>query len=245
MVKANKLTLYFLLLLGGLLANQSLKAQKGFRLGLNITPLFSKVSLLDTVPAHFKGRYLPGLGGGITMQYGFNDGLAFYTNVLYSSKGYRVMNDTNSMGAQIRGNTTNIEIPFGFFLRQKLSKQSFMRESIGLGLNINLNKEDTAFHRMPENNPFAIQQIRLKSMYMMLQIGIEFGRETDGGDIFTFGVVYRHGIGRPYLIDVINDPDPNSRNPLYNYHYRGSYLGISIGYAFNLSNIGKQDEFFY
>jgi hypothetical protein len=243
MVKTNKLSGYFLLLLGSVFAGQTVNAQKGFRLGLNLTPLMSKVSLLDTVPTHFKGRYLPGLAGGITMQYGFNDGLAFYTNVLYSSKGYRIQNDTNTFNAQVRGVTTNIEIPFGFFLRQKLSKQSFMRESIGMAINLNLNKEDTAFQRIPETNPFAIQQIRLKSMYMMLQIGIEFGRETDAGDIFTFGVVYRHGIGRPYLIDVINDPD--SRTPLYNYHYRGSYLGLSIGYAFNLSNIGKQDEFFY
>jgi hypothetical protein len=177
------------------------------------------------------------------MQYGFNDGLAFFTNILYSSKGYKVINDTNTLGSQIRGNTANIEIPFGFYLRQKLNKQSFLRESIGLGLNFNLNKEDTSFHRVPENNPFAIQQIRLKTFYTMIQIGVEFGRETEGGDIFTLGILYRHGLGRPYLLDVISDA--NNRNKLYNYHYRGGYLGISIGYAFNLSNLGKKDEFFY
>jgi hypothetical protein len=230
--KKNKFILLGLL---SIFSIQGAIAQKGFRAGFSLLPNISRPILLDSLPANFDREYTPGLGFGITAQYGINDGISFFVSALYSSKGYKVTNDTNSLNKSIKGNTQNLEIPFGFYLKQNVSRQNFVRETVGFGLNYNLASESTYLFRSQAQNPFALESVMISRLNTMLSIGVEFGHTTEAGHIFTAGIVYRHGIGKPTSLNIINNTENQDR--YFEMGYNGSYLGLQMNFLFNFKDI--------
>lgn len=216
----------------------SLHAQRGLRIGFNLAPNFARANFLDSTPEYFTRKYSPGITTGLALQYGVNNGISFYTGLLYSSKGFKIENDTNSFKKDIVGNVLSIEVPMGFYLRQPMSKRTFMREQVGITLNYNMNNE-RGFFRFPEQNPFAIETIVNKRMNFLVNIGVEIQHELDAGHFFSAGIVYRHGFGVPMSLNVLNDVD-NTAPKYLEMAYTGGYLGINLSFLFNLSNLKPQ-----
>jgi hypothetical protein len=217
------------------LVTPHLMGQKGLRVGLNLTPQFSRLNLLDPMPEGFERKYGTGFTGGAMLQYGVNAGIAFHSGLLYTSTSYTVRNPGNAFREVIRGNTGWIEVPLGFYLRQPINRQSSIRELVGLSFLYNTAKEDTSFFRFPSDNPFAIESVINSRMATTLNLGIEFVRSTEAGHLFTFGLVYKRGLGTPSTINVINDA--TSRTPAFELGLNAGYVGISMGYLFNLKDI--------
>jgi hypothetical protein len=155
-----------------------------------------------------------------------------------ASKGFKLENDTNTFKKDIVGNVLAIEVPMGFYLRQPMSKRTFMREQVGITLNYNMNNE-RGFFRFPEQNPFAIETVVNKRMNFLINIGVEIQHELDAGHFFSAGIVYRHGFGVPMSLNVLNDVD-NASPKYLEMAYTGGYLGINLSFLFNLSNIKPQ-----
>lgn len=226
-----------LVLLGAfqLLTTTEVEAQKGLRLGLNLTPQFSRLNLLDPLPEGFQRKYGTGFTGGAMVQYGVNAGIAFHSGLLYTSTSYTVSNPGNAFREVIRGNTGWIELPLGFYLRQPINRQSSIRELVGVSFMYNTSGQDTSFFRFPLDNPFAIESVVNSRLGTTLNLGIEFVRSSEAGHIFTMGLVYKRGLGAPGIVNVINDV--NSRNPLFELGLNSGYIGISLGYLFNLKDM--------
>lgn len=209
--------------------------QKGFRAGLALTPNLSKANLLDPLPEDFNRKNAPGVVGGLMIQYGLNSGIAFQSGFLLSSKSYTIINYDNNINGTIRGNVGGIEVPLGFYLRQPMNKQSFMRELVGVSAFYNSNKDNISFYRSTPENPFALEVIINKRISYSLNIGVEFMREFESGHAFTVGVLYKRGMGNPMTLNVINDK--NSRTPLFEMGYSGSYLGLNFSFLFDFNDL--------
>jgi hypothetical protein len=214
------------------------KPQQGLRLGFNMVPQFSRANFLDSAPDHFRRAYQPGINLGIGAQYGFNQGISFFTGFLFSFKGYTLYNDTNSIKPDIRASIFSFEIPAGFYLRQQLSKNWYAREHIGLAINVNQEDEIMRF-RFPADNPYGIQSTLKRKINTLLAIGVELQHELLSGHFFSAGLMYRHGFGIPYSLDVWNSPsfdDP----PYFEMAYTGGYIGLNMSFLFDLSALKKQ-----
>src|SRR5688572_16581481 len=89
----------------------AVKAQEGFRIGPTAMFLSSRSSVIDSLPNSFYFRYKSGFSFGISAQYGFTERFSLASGISFTSKGYRVFNDTNKNGDILRHNLTNIEVP--------------------------------------------------------------------------------------------------------------------------------------
>lgn len=218
-------------------------AQKGLRVGFNLIPNFSRASFLDTVPFDYTRKYVPGITTGLALQYGFNQGISFYTAALFSSKGFEVIAESNVLKNNIRGNVIALEIPFGFYLRQPLSKRTFLREQVGLTLSYNSNNEQ-GFFRFPEENPYAMETLVKKRINYLINIGVEVQHEFESGHFFSAGVVYRHGFGIPMQLNLYEDYDNRIKGP--EMAYTGGYIGVNLQFLFDLGNLkpSKEEVFF-
>jgi len=233
-----------LFLLLSVYAIGDVSAQKGLRLGIGLTPGTSRASLLDPEPENFGRSSTFSIGGGAMVQYGIRSGIALHTGFLVNSLSYRVKNFGNPYKDNIKGTVTNFEIPLGFYLRQPLSRHNFMREIVGISVLSNRNKNETAFFRFPEDNPFALEAVINNRLSYTVNLGVEFLTELESGHIFTIGVVYKRGLGNPMTLNVINDVD--SRTPLYEMSFRSGYVGLNLSFLFNLSELKPmKDELYF
>jgi hypothetical protein len=212
-------------------------AQRGFRVGFNLAPTFSRASFIDSFPENFSRSYLPGINAGLGIHYGINNGISLYSGALYSSKGYKITNDTNTLKSDIRGSVTALEIPFGFYLRQPLSKRTFLRELVGISYCINFNSDTNTF-RYPDNNPFALQAIVNRRTNFLVNIGVDIEHVLEAGHYLSFGMVYRHGFGLPMSLHVISNP--TRQDEYFEMGYAGSYIGINLSVMFNLKGLKPQ-----
>ncbi|MCO6495709.1 MAG: hypothetical protein J5I91_08535 [Bacteroidetes bacterium] len=210
-------------------------SQRGFRAGLVFTPNLSRANLMDPLPADFGRKNAVGLVGGLMAQYGMNEGFALHTGFLLSSRSYTIINYDNPYNEYIRGNMWGFEIPVGFYLRQPINKQSSMRELVGMSVFTNQNKDKVSFYRSETENPFALEAIIDKRISYSLNLGVEFMRTFESGHCFTAGIIYKRGLGTPVILNVINDKD--SREPLFQMGYSGTYVGMNFSYLFNFKDL--------
>ncbi|MDI1235807.1 MAG: hypothetical protein PSX81_16135 [bacterium] len=219
----------------------SLPAQTGFRFGPSVAYIASKPKVVDSIPNNYFIRFKSGFNLGVMAYYGFSDKIGVTVNALYTSKGYRLFNDSLNKSVELKQNQSLIEFPINFVLKQRLNSVSNIRENIGFTLS-NL-MSATQREIRSENGNFRIKEETKSTFYTMLNIGLEVSHEAKNNNVFVFGAFIRQGLGNNTNLGIYS----NSKNtkPLFNLGYKGSYIGISVSYLFNLTNLKKQEEFFY
>jgi opacity protein-like surface antigen len=216
-------------------------AQQGFRIGPTAMFLSSRSSVIDSLPDNYYFRYKSGFSLGFSAQYGFTPGFVLASGVSFTSKGYRLFNDTNKNGNLLKHNITNIEVPLNMIFKIRMNTSSNIRGILGVTVNSTLSKD---MHEVVnKNRTFIIREQTVNKIYPMLNLGVEIANESKAGNLFCFGVNYRQGFERNTILNVYNKD--GAAEPRFPLGFRGSYLGISVTYLFNLKNLNKEEEFFY
>lgn len=216
-------------------------AQEGFRIGPTGAFFFSKPTVLDTLPDEFNFRYKGGFGGGISMYYGFTKNFGVSLNGTYVSKGYRVFNDTNFYGTELKRNQSLIEVPLYVVFKQRFNSTSFVRETVGASVSFLLSKQTKEISN--DNGSYRIYEETKNTIYPMLDFGVEVGNENKVGHVFIFGFHYKHSFTNYTNLGIYNNK--TSTTPYFNLGFKGSYLGVSLTYQFNLKSFKREEEFFY
>lgn len=224
-----------------LLFAMSLRAQTGFRIGPTIGYLASKPKVIDTIPNNYFIRFKSGFNIGVMAYYGFSDRVGISVNAMFTSKGYRLFNDSINKSVELKHNQSLIEFPINFILKQRLNSVSNIRENIGITLS-NITST-TQKEIKSENGNFRIKEETKNTFYPMLNIGIEVSHEAKNNNVLVFGAFLKQGFNNNTNLGVFSNK--TSTTPLFNLGFKGSYIGISLSYLFNLSNLKKQEEFFY
>ncbi len=228
----------FLLLVFCIVKSQ---AQEGFRIGPTAMFLSSRSSVINTLPDRYYFRYKSGYSFGLSLQYGFTSGFVLATGVSFTSKGYRVFNDSNKNGTILKHNINNIEVPLNMIFRIRMNTNSNLRGILGVSLNSVLSKD--RYEEMNGNKTFIIREEMKSKYYPMLNLGIEVANENKVGNIFCIGVHYKQAFSQNTMLNVYNNE--TNAAPLFLLGFRGSYLGIGITYLFNTENFKKEEQFFY
>jgi hypothetical protein len=223
------------------LSFQNSYAQEGFRIGPMGSFLLSKPNVLDTLPSEFGFRFKSGANIGVSMYYGFTPNFGITLNGLFTSKGYRIFNDSNQNGNELKHNISYIEIPVYINFRQRLHTNSFLRETIGVAFSTQVSASSN--ETINDNGSFRIVETSTKTMTPMLDVGIELGNEKKSGNLFLFGVHYKYAFSNNTNLGIYNNK--TSTAPYFNLGFKGNYIGISLSYLFNLNNLKKEEEFFY
>ena len=167
----------------------------------------------------------------------------FSLGLHYVDRGFRYQfktGDSLNTLAQIKGGTKFLEIPFCMLFKQDLGISGFVRESFGVGGAFQLSNYDSA--RMDsKTNVFSVYNSREKAFNAFFRLGIEVGNRFDNGDLFTLGFHYQQGFG---TVSKQNFFNPTTNRTYFNTRLNGSYFALTLGYHFNLSNIGTKEEFF-
>lgn len=224
-----------------LLINKGTNAQTGFRFGPSVGYLASKPKVIDTIPNNYFIRFKSGFNVGVMAYYGFSDKVGVSVNALYTSKGYRLFNDSTNKSVELKHNQSLIEFPINFILKQRLNSVSNIRENIGFTLSNLISTTQREIRS--ENGNFRIKEETKTTFYPMLNIGLEVSHEAKNNNVFVFGAFLKQGFSNNSNLGVFSNK--TSTTPLFNLGFKGSYIGISISYLFNLSNLKKQEEFFY
>ena len=219
----------------------NLQAQKGFRIGPTAGFLSSRLVVNDSIANNFNFRFKSGFNAGVNMYYGFTPNFGLNLNVLATSKGYRLFNDSNKNGNILKHNQTHIEIPFHFVFKQRLNSLTFFRLNFGGSISHMLSSDKKDLSN--KNGSFRISETTKSTTSPLLSVGLEVGSQAKSGNVFLFGVFYRQAFTKNTLVNVYNNK--TSTTPRFDLSYRGSYIGISLTYLFNLGNLKKQDDFFY
>ncbi len=219
-----------------------LSAQKGLRFGPAASFVSSRTNVMDSLPDNFNFRFKSGFSGGLSIQYGFTDRFVLGTGVLYTSKGYRVFNDSNKNGNLLKHNFNNIEIPVNAIFKLRVGATSKMRALIGGTFNYNMDQTGKVLKN--NNGTFVISEKTISKSYPMLNLGLEIASENKGGGVMVFGVYYKQSFAQQSELSVYNSSDlTKPRN--FSLGYRGSYIGIGFSYLFDVKNLKKSEEFFY
>lgn len=219
-----------------------LYAQKGLKFGPAASFLSSRTYVTDSLPNNFNFRFKSGFSGGLSIQYGFTDRFVLGTGALFTSKGYRVFNDSNKNGNLIKHNFNNIEIPVNAIFKLRVGATSKMRALIGGTYNLSLDQSGKVLKN--SNGTFVISEKSVNRSYPMLNLGLEIASENKGGNVLVFGVYYKQAFANKTELSVYNSSDlTKQRN--FSLGYRGSYIGIGFSYLFDTKNLKKSEEFFY
>lgn len=215
-------------------------AQEGFRIGPSMQYATSKPSVIDSLPTNFNFRFRSGLSAGLHIHYGFSPKFSISVGGRFVSKGYRVFNDTNSNGNVVKHNQNHIEVPILISYKHRLNSVSFIRENVGLTFSQLIDsKSETTSNK---NGSFKITETNEKKLNPLLTIGLEVGNESKRGNVFLFGVYYKHSFSELTKLNVYNSKSSNT--PYFNLNFKGSYLSLGVTYLFKL-NLKPKDEFFY
>lgn len=237
-----KLTKLFIVLTVTLLSLK-VSAQEGWRIGFEGGALFSRTFFNDSVKTNYEKKYYTGYRFGTVVNWGRSEGTGFSLGAYYVDKGTRYQYSTGFDSlptAQIKHGTQYLEVPFCMIFKQDLGITGFIRESFGLGAALQLTKYDS-FVTNSESDIFSMHNTRNSNINAYFRLGVEFGNRFDNGDLLTLGVHYQQGFGTASQQGFIN---PKTNTNIFNTRFNGSYIGITLGYHFNLSNIGTKEEFF-
>ncbi len=224
------------------LSTTSIFAQLGFRIGPSAAYIASKPNTIGTLPNNFNFRYKSGFSVGAAMYYGFSTKIGVSSGLYINSKGYRIFNDSNRNGDVLKHNQTYFEIPLNFVYKQRLNNVSFVRENIGVTFCSMLSSSQ--HENINKGNNFRINEASANTFYPMLNLGIDVGNVAKNGNVFVFSALFRQGFSNNNnLLSIYNNK--SGTTPLFNLGFKGSYIGISISYLFNLKNLKKEEEFFY
>lgn len=226
-----------------MLAASTSKAQEGWRIGFEGGALFSRTFFTDSVKDEYTKKYYTGYRFGTVLTWGRSEGNAFSLGFTYVDKGVRYQYDPgiDSLGiAQLKQGTQYLEVPFCMIFKQDLGVTGFIRESFGIGAALQLTKYDSLV-ATSQSEEFSMFNQRNSDINAFFRLGVEFGNRFDNGDLLTLGVHYQQGFGTVSQQGFIN---PTNNASLFNTRFNGSYIGVSLGYHFNLTNIGKKEEFF-
>jgi hypothetical protein len=237
--EAMKLSIRLLLLLT--LFSVSSYAQTGFRFGPSIGYIASKPKVIDIIFNNYFIRFKSGFNVGVMAYYGFSDKFGMSVTANYTSKGYRLFNDSINNSVELKHNQSLIEIPINFILKQRLNSVSNIRENIGFTLSNLISTTEKEIKS--DNGSFRIKETTKSTFYPMLNIGLEVSHEAKNNNVFVFGAFLKQGFSNNSNLAIFSNKTSNT--PLFNLGFKGSYIGISLSYLFNLSNLKKQEEFFY
>lgn len=223
-------------------AATQLSAQKGLKFGPAASFVSSRTYVTDSLPDNYNFRFKSGFSGGMSIQYGFTDRFVLGTGALYTNKGYRVFNDSNTNGNLIKHNFSSIEIPVNAIFKLRVGATSKMRALIGGTFNYSLDQSGKVLKN--SNGTFVISEKTVSKSYPMLNLGLEIASENKGGNVMVFGVYYKQAFSNQTELSVYNNSDlTKPRN--FSLGYRGSYIGIGFSYLFDVKNFKKSEEFFY
>lgn len=224
-----------------LLIGANLMAQKGLKMGPQLTFLSSRPYVIDSLPSNFNFRFKSGFRAGMTMQYGFSDRFVLSSGLFYTNKGYRLYNDTNSSGNVIKHNSGLIELPVNLHFKLRFGSSSKMRFVIGGSVNYII--QNTEHEIRNAGNNFIVKETHDQAIYPMLNSGVEIASENASGNVFVFGVYYNQSFVNQTLLGVRTNS--SQTQDYFKLGYRGTYIGIGLSYLFNLKNFKKEEVFFY
>lgn len=237
-VQMKKWIAIFIVLLG---YTQVSNAQEGFKIGPTVGINSSKPVVTDTLFAEYNFRYKFGTSFGLAIQYGWDKRMSIGTGINYVSKGYRVFNDSNRVDNEVKSNFKSLEIPLNVARKFRFSANSKLRAVMGVSLNYILNNNVKTVSN--KNSTFLITETETKKMSYLLNMGLEFVGTSKSGNITTFSFFYKHSFENMSNLNVRNQPNTNLPK-LFSLGYKGSYLGLSIGYLFDVKNFKRREEVF-
>jgi len=234
---------HFLLLLLAYTCQYTVSAQEGWRLGFEGGTLFSRTFFTDSTSDDYIKKYYTGYRFGTSLHWGRSEASGFSLGFHYVDRGLRYQfktNDSANTIGQVKQGTQFLEIPFCMMFKQDLGITGFVRESFGIGGALQLSKYDSV---LTESNTgvFSMYNTRKTNFNAFFRLGIEVGNRFDNGDLLTFGVHYQQGFG---TVSEQNFFNPTNNLKHFNTKLNGSYIALTLGYHFNLSNIGSKEEFF-
>jgi hypothetical protein len=233
----------FLFLLLGIFMSKSSSAQEGWRLGFEGGTLFSRTFFTDSTSDDYVKKYYTGYRFGASLHWGRSEFNGFSLGIHYVDKGLRYQyktNDSVNSIAQVKQGTQYLEIPFCMLFKQDIGITGFVRESFGIGGAFQLTKYDSVLTQS-NSGVFSMYNTRQTNFNAFFRLGIEVGNRFDNGDLLTFGLHYQQGFG---TVSEQNFFNPTNGKGFFNTKLNGSYIALTLGYHFNLSNIGTKEEFF-
>ena len=216
-------------------------AQKGLKIGPQLTFLSSRLHVIDSLPDNFNFRFKSGFKAGLSLQYGFSERTVLSSGLFYTNKGYRLYNDTNSQGNLIKHNSGLFELPLNLHVKLRVGANSKMSFVFGGSMNYTLQANTT--EKRNAGNNFIVKETIQNTLYPMLNSGLEIASENASGNVFVFGVYYHQAFSNQTLLEVKNNS--SQVDPRFNLGYRGTYIGVGISYLFNVNNFKKEEQFFY
>ncbi len=215
-------------------------SQTGFKIGPSASYLMSRLTLIDTISNQFSIKNHNGFNAGAYFSYGITDRAGLNLRTLVTMKGFRLIDYSNGGAATLNRNEFNIEFPMHFYLKQKLNAGTIIRENIGISYNGTLGNKPHLLS--PKNNQFHIKQSYNYSHYAMVSVGLEAGNVNKNGNVFLFGVFYKHSLSDANSLTILRNKEDT--NPLFKLNNRGGYISVGVSYLFNI-DFKNKDEYFY
>ncbi len=226
-----------------IISQKKASAQTGWRIGADAGGLISRTFVNDTTNDNYKKKYYAGYRTGLNLSWGKSEMNGFSLAFHYVDKGIRyqlLTNDSLNTIGQVRMGSKFLEIPFCMYFKQDLGISGFVRENFGLGGAFQLTKYDS-LRTKSKVGDFEGVNTRSTQFNAFFRLGIEVGNRFANGDLLTFGVHYQQGFG---TVSTQNFNSPAKNINYFNTRFNGSYIGVNLGYHFNLTNIGAREEFF-
>lgn len=211
----------------------------GFKLGGNI----SKLDPNDTFITNITPRNKMGIAISGLASYDLHRNVSLVTGVNFTTRGYRIANDTVAISNKIKQTYASVQIPLGLSFRQYPSPHSasFFSEEIGGALNYSFRKDENTLYNSDKKQLRVIETGGNK-LYPMIYGGLLMGRTSEKGKRTEYGVTYYHTFGTEINLRVASGEFYNKSFPL---HYNGSNLQFTFRYYFNTGNFQKSNEYFY
>lgn len=215
-------------------------AQSRLKLGFNGGGTVSRV-IFDTIPKNFSRRNLLGYTVGICGQYDLKKSVALQFGINYTLKGYKVTNDTLTVGPSIIKRTGTLNIPIGITFRQAFNSSNYIQERFGFAGSFSFGKDSSTKINSTTRPRYQLTEVRNNANYPMFYLGFGTGGKADNGDRWEFGLTYFQSFAKDASIRINHGANFAKSFPL---NYRGGFLSITFSYYFNLANFKKSSEYF-
>lgn len=211
----------------------TVNAQKGVKIGLQLTPIISFARILDTNGDQLDeidGDARLGLSYGLTLNYGFTDNYGFHTGFHIVNKGFTRTQTILDTEARQRIRITSIEIPAALKLRTNQITDGFHIHGIfGLAFEANVGYRNRFTGLDPRVEPFlSVEEsgtIRDEDLIKNLAVSFIFGPGAEydlGVGIVNFGFIFHQMLTN---LNNLNSYGVEER-------IRINYISFEIGYTF-------------
>ena len=217
-------------------------AQSRWYFGPAVGFTVSRTSTNDTFANNFSRRNKFGPRVGLMAKYSLGRVASLDFGLAFTSKGYKINNDSLGTSPSVSRSLYAMEIPLGLSFKQTINGESFITEKFGLIGTYSFANDSSVFKNNESNTNFTITERNLNRFYPMFYLGVKIGGVTGSKNRYEFGATYMQSLAKDSELSVNYG---NAMKRIFPLNYGGGYLTIGFTYYFNSSNfkVEKSDYF--